>query len=633
MKKKKAVEELSIDPAVREMISLGRQEGYETVWDRLERQTPSCKFGSQGICCRNCAMGPCRITEKNPRGVCGATADTVVARNLLRGLAAGAAAHSDHGRAVAVLFNEVSLGKNSAYQITDTSKLRAVAKRLGLSEDLSLEECAQRVARIALEDFGKQDERPLSFLKAYSPKKRFNLWQGLEEKLWAQRGQKLGILPRNIDREITECLHRTHMGVDHEALSLLIQGVRTALGDGWGGSLIATELQDILFGTPKRKSIKTNLGVLCEDKVNIVIHGHEPILSEKVAEIARTKAMEELAQEVGAKGVNVVGMCCTGNELLMRQGVPVAGNVIYQELALITGAVEALVVDVQCIYPALGPLSRCFHTQFISTSERAHFPGALHIQFEESHANEVAEKIVRTAIEAFPKRDKNKVHIPKITTEAVVGFSAEEIIALLGGSPKPLVEALVSGKIKGIAGIVGCNNPKIKHDSFHVGLTKALIERDILVIGTGCWAIAAAKAGLMQAKANEWAGAGLRSVCKSLGIPPVLHMGSCVDCSRMLVLAATIADFLKVDISDLPLVGSAPEWTTEKAISIGTYFVASGVPVHLWPVPPITGGPEVVKILTQDLKDLLGGYFFVEEDPLKTAQHMEEIILQKRKAL
>ncbi len=623
----------SIDPAAQEMLKLAEARGYETAWDREDAQTPHCKFGSAGVCCKNCAMGPCRITKKTPKGACGATADIIVARNLIRAIAAGAAAHSDHGRPLAMTLKEVAEGENRDYQIKDVEKLKLIASKLGISTDKKPEELAKEVAEIAMKDYGKQDDTPIKFLLSYAPKKRIECWQNLEKVLFEKTSKKIGVFPRNIDREIVDIMHRTHIGVDNDPVSLLFQGVRAALGDGWGGSLIATEIQDVLFGTPTVKTIMANLGVIDADYVNIVAHGHEPILSEKIVEVAQSEEMQNLAQKYGAKGVNVVGMCCTGNELLMRQGIPIAGNVLHQELAVMTGAVEAVVVDVQCIYPALGQLAECFHTKFISTSDQAKFPGSLHIQFDERHATAVAKEIVKTAIEAFPCRDKSRVYIPSYKTEAIVGFTTEGILSALGGSPKPLVDAIAAGKIKGVAGIVGCNNPKVRHDYNHVNITKELIKRNILVIGTGCWAIACAKAGLMQLKAQEMAGDGLREVCQALNIPPVLHMGSCVDCSRMLTLAGAIADYMKVDISDLPLVGSAPEWMSEKAVSIGTYFVASGIPVHLWPMPPIAGSETVVKILTADLKDLIGGYFFVEEDPIKTADIIEEIIMEKRKAL
>ena len=349
--------------------------------------------------------------------------------------------------------------------------------------------------------------------------------------------------------------------------------------------------------------------------------------------MAQEPEILQAAQAAGARRVNVVGLCCTGNEVLLRQGVGMAGNEAHSELAIMTGAVDAMVVDVQCIYPALADLASCFHTRFITTSDQAKIPGARHIQFHEDQADAISRSILKEAIAAFPRRNQAKVHIPRQSASAMVGFTVEEILKALGGTPAPLIDLIVNGTIKGVAGIVGCNNVKVQQDSFHRALTTELIKRNILVIGTGCWAVGAAKAGLMDLSAQELAGEGLKAVCRSLGIPPVLHMGSCVDCSRMLVLAGAIAEHLDVDIAQLPLVGSAPEWTTEKAVAIGTYFVGSGIPVHLWPLPPILGGPAVTRILTQDAKDVLGGYFFVEEDPMATADKMEAVIMERRAAL
>ncbi len=627
----------SVDPASQEILQLAADQNIETVWNRLEKQQPQCGFGELGLCCRICMMGPCRIDpfgEGAQKGACGATADTIVARHLVRMIAAGAAAHSDHGRRPAMLLKEIATGHNQEYQITDPEKLKAIAARLGLEpENCDIKELALKVADIALNDFGKQDEETLAFVKAYAPKKRLERWHTIAESLSSMSEKTIGILPRGIDREIVDIMHRTHFGVDHGPLSLIAQGVRAAIGDGWGGSLIATEIQDVIFGTPKIREANTNLGVIDKEQINIVIHGHEPVLSEKIVEIASSDKMTQLARKQGAKGINVVGMCCSGNEILMRHGVPIAGNELQQELAIITGAVELICVDVQCIFPALAELSQCFHTHFVATSDQAAFPGSTHIQFEEDKANLCAERIVTMAIENFNNRKPEKVHIPAVTNRAMVGFSVEAILEALGGTPEPLLDAIKSGAIKGIVGIVGCNNPKVTHDFYHIELAKALIAKDILVIGSGCWAIAAAKAGLMQIETAAMAGPGLKDVCAALKIPPCLHMGSCVDCSRMLVLAGALADTLGVDIDDLPLVGSAPEWLTEKAVSIGTYFVASGVSVHLWPMPPIAGGAQVTEILTQTAAEVFGGAFFVEENPLKAADKMAEIIDEKRQAL
>ena len=627
----------SVDPAAVEMLKIADREQYATQWSRYELQQPQCSYGQLGTCCRICSMGPCRIDpfgEGPSQGVCGATADTIVARNLARMAAVGSSSHSDHGRKAALLLKAVATGANSNYRITDTEKLVAVAARLDIAtEGRSFPEIANDVADAAIGCFGKQDDEPIIFLEKFMPKKRFQHLKNLEQSLLEATGAVTGFLPRGIDREAVDILHRTHFGCDADPLSLIAQTIRCSLSDGWGGSLIATCVQDILLGTPSIKSIKANLGVLEIDSVNVVVHGHEPILSAKIVEMAQEPEIQQAAIAAGARRVNVVGLCCTGNEVLLRQGVGMAGNEAHSELAIMTGAVDAMVVDVQCIYPALADLASCFHTRFITTSDQAKIPGARHIQFHEDQADAISRTILKEAIAAFPRRNPARVHIPEHTSSAMVGFSVEEILKALGGTPQPLIDLILNGTIKGVAGIVGCNNVKVQQDSFHRQLTTELIKRDILVIGTGCWAVAAAKAGLMDLPAQELAGEGLKAVCRQLGIPPVLHMGSCVDCSRMLVLAGALADHLDLDISQLPLVGSAPEWTTEKAVAIGAYFVGSGIPVHLWPLPPILGGPAVTRTLTQDAKDVLGGYFFVEEDPMATADKMEAVIMERRAAL
>jgi carbon-monoxide dehydrogenase catalytic subunit len=614
----------SIDPATQEMLARAEELGLETAWDRLEAMMPQCGFGELGVCCRNCNMGPCRISpfeEEGPKlGVCGATADIIVARNLIRMIAAGAAAHSDHGRDIAHTLLLTAEGKGGGYEIKDEAKLKALAVEYCIeTEGRSKEEIALDLARAVYAEFGKQ-EGPIQFTRR-APEKRVALWQ------------KLGVDPRGIDREIVEIMHRTHIGVDNDPVNLILQGIRASISDGWGGSMVATELSDVLFGTPTPVRSQSNLGVLKEDQVNIVMHGHEPTLSEMIVAAAQDPEMIALAKKYGAEGINVVGMCCTGNEIIMRHGIPVAGNFLQQELAVITGAVEAIIVDVQCIMPALGALSGCFHTKFISTSPKAKFPGATHIEFHEEHASEISTEIVRAAVENYRFRKPGQVHIPDEKTECMVGFSVEAIVAALGGTLDPLLDAIKSGAIKGLAGVVGCNNPKIQHDYGHVRLVEELIKNDVLVVNGGCNAIACAKAGLLLPEAAEMAGEGLKGVCQLLGIPPVLHMGSCVDNSRILVALAAVANALGVDISDLPVAGAAPEWMSEKAVSIGTYFISSGVFTVLGTVPPILGSPVVTELLTQGANDVIGAAFAVELDPFKAAQLMIAHIEEKRAAL
>jgi len=614
----------SIDPAVHQMLDRAEQLGLETVWDRYEKMLPECGFGELGVCCRNCNMGPCRISpfeDHGPqRGICGATADIIVARNLIRMIAGGAAAHSDHGRDLAHTLLLTAEGKSGGYEIKDADKLAALAGEYGIATDnRDKKEIALDLARAVYAEFGKQ-EGFLQFTRR-APQKRVDQWQ------------KMGIDPRGIDREIVEIMHRTHIGVDNDPVNLILQGLRASIADGWGGSMVATEISDVLFGTPHPVRSEANLGVLKADHVNIVAHGHEPVLSEMILAAAGDPVLTAKAKELGATGINVVGMCCTGNEIIMRHGIPLAGNFMQQELAVITGAVDAMIVDVQCIMPALGDLCECFHTRFISTSPKAKFPGAVHMAFDERNALEIAKQIVGTAVENYSRRVPEKVFIPAEKTACMVGFSTEAIVQALGGTLDPLLDAIKSGAVRGIAGVVGCNNPKIRHDEGHVGLVRELIQNNVLVVTTGCNAIACAKAGLMLPEAADQAGDGLKSVCQALGVPPVLHMGSCVDISRILSVCAAVANALGVDISDLPVAGAAPEWMSEKAVSIGAYVVSSGIFTVLGTVPPVLGSKVVTQILTEAANDVVGAAFAVETDPVKGAGLMIAHIDRKRKAL
>ncbi len=605
------------------MIDRAAEEHIPTVWDRLSAQEPQCGYCAMGVSCRNCAMGPCRIDpfgEGPQRGVCGADADTIVARNLGRAIAAGASAHSDHGRDILETFAALAEGKTSGYRITDGEKLKALALERGIKTDSRpIDEVARDVARSMFEEYGSRKES-LDFL-ARVPEKRRELWH------------KLGVTPRGIDRENVEMLHRTHMGVDNDYVNILLHALRTSLSDGWGGSMIATELSDVMFGTPKPVVSQVNLGTLKADHVNIALHGHNPMLSDVIVQAAQDPELMRLAKEKGAAGINLVGLCCTGNELLMRRGVPMAGNHLMQELAIMTGALEAMVVDYQCIMPFVTDVAKCFHTQVISTFDKAKFPGAIHLTFVPERGIEIGKEIVRRGVEAFSNRNPQRVRIPVEPVPMMAGFSVEAILGALGGTPKPLIDAIAKGTIRGAVGVVGCNNPKIPQDYGHVALTRRLIENDILVLVTGCAAVANGKAGQMMPESAEKAGPGLRSVCKALGIPPVLHVGSCVDNSRILVLAAALANALGVDIDQLPLAGAAPEWYSEKAVSIGTYVVASGIFTVLGVQPPIFGSKNVVDLLANGLDGVVGAKFAVEPDPEKAAVLIRRHIEAKRAAL
>jgi carbon-monoxide dehydrogenase catalytic subunit len=617
------VRKLSITNDAREMLVRAREEGIETVWDRLAAQEPQCGYCSMGVSCRNCSMGPCRVDpfgEGPQKGVCGADADIIVARNLGRTIAAGAAAHSDHGRDILEVFESLAAGETSGYEIRDVDKLKALAAEWGIETgDRAIEHVARDLADAMMEDFGSRKDA-VGFLGRV-PEQR--------SKLFAE----LGITPRGIDRENVEMLHRTHMGVDNDYVNTLLHGLRTSLSDGWGGSMIATELSDVMFGTPTPVVSRVNLGALRAECVNIALHGHNPLLSDVIMQAAEDPELLTLAKEHGAEGINLVGLCCTGNELQMRKGLPMVGNHLMQELVLLTGALDAMVVDYQCIMPAVTDVAKCFHTEVISTADKAKFTGATHISFDPQRGLEIGKEIVRRGVLAYANRNPDRVRIPEGTVEMMAGFSVEAILGALGGTPDPLVDTIKAGNIRGAVGVVGCNNPKIPQDHGHVTLTRRLIENDILVLVTGCSAVANGKAGHMMPEAAEMAGPGLREVCGALGIPPVLHMGSCVDNTRILTLAAALANHLGVDVSQLPLAGAAPEWYSEKAVSIGAYVVASGIYTVLGVQPAIFGSQNVVQLLASGLDDVVGAKFAVEPDPEQAALLIRRHIESKRKDL
>ncbi len=621
----------SIDPAAQQMIQRAADEQIDLAWDRYEAMQPQCGFGQLGICCRNCHMGPCRIDPfgNGPqRGVCGATADVIAARNLIRMVAAGAAAHSDHGRDIAHVFLQAARNPDSDYELKDQDKLLALAEEYDIEVDSrTLEEVAIELGEKALSEFGQQDGELVMSHRA--PEARIQRWR------------ETGLMPRGIDREIVQIMHQTHIGVDADYRNILKQGLRAALSDGWGGSMIATDLQDILFGSPEPVRSKINLGVLKEDKVNIVVHCHEPALSEMIVEAARDPELLKRAEEVGATGINLAGMCCTGLEILMRKGVPAAGSFLHQELAIMTGAVDLMIVDVQCIMPAVAELADCWHTKVITTSPKAKMPGVEHIEFDEHHAYEVAKRIIRLGVENFANRQPQRVQIPEEETELVGGFTAEYVYTLLGGrfrpSYRPLNDAIISGRIRGVAGVVGCENPELPQGSCHVGIAKELIKNDVLVLAGGCSALSDARAGLMVPEAAfKYAGKGLREVCETVGMPPVLNVGSCVDNTRILIACCEVLKEggLGQDISDLPVAGAAPEWMSEKAISIGYYVVGSGIYTVFGTPQPVMGAPAVRDFITgEGIEQLVGARFDFEPDPIKAAHLMIEHINRKREEL
>ncbi|NSW87186.1 MAG: anaerobic carbon-monoxide dehydrogenase catalytic subunit [Syntrophobacteraceae bacterium] len=619
--------DMSTCEATIQMLEKVASDGFETAFTRAADMRP-CPIGADSACCKHCFMGPCRLNSKDPYsrvGVCGASIDTIAARNFARMVASGGAAHTDHGMVMLDVFREVVNGNIQGYRIQDEQKLRSVAESIGIQiNGRSVKDIAVDLYK-ELERTYTQVEGEIPFVKRV-PAKTLDTWR------------KAGIVPRGAMREIMEIMHRSHMGVDQNFDNIVKQCSRTALADGWGGSMVATEISDILFGTPKPHVAGVNMGFLKENQVNIIVHGHEPLLFEAMIASSNDPANIEKARAAGAAGINLLGMCCSGAEVLGRHGVPHAGNFLSTEPVIATGAVDAMAVDVQCIMQALPKMAGCYGTRFFTTNPRARIEGATHIEFHEHSPGECTDKIVSLAIERFKNRP-GPVTIPQRRDMGVHGFSHEYINYMLGGtfrgSYTPLNENIINGRIRGVAGVVGCTNPRVKQDYLHVELVKELIKNNVLVVQTGCSQIALAKAGLMKPDAAVLAGDGLQEVCETVGIPPVLSLGSCVDNSRILIACAEMVRIggLGDSIADLPVAGAAPEYMSEKAICIGQYFVASGVYTIFGVTFPTVEGTQFHKLLFEGLEEQGFGKWGFSTDPYEMAHLMINHIDKKRAAL
>ncbi len=619
----------SANEAAEKIIEWGEEHKLETCFERAEKLKP-CPIGETGACCKVCHMGPCRLVGKNAEeeamGVCGAPLSTVAARNLVRMIAAGTAAHSDHARDMAFTLLAAATGEVKDFQITDVRKLYRVAEILGIEfEGRPVNDVAKDVALKFIEDFGRQ-KGELYYLKR-APKKTQERWV------------KWGVAPRGIDREVCEAMHRTSVGVDHDPDHLLLHGLRTALADGWGGCMIATDITDILFGTPRPVKAEASFGIFKEDEVNLVVHGHEPSLAEMIVDVASEPEIIAYAKSKGAKGINLGGMCCTANEVLMRHGIPTAGGFTNQELGIMTGLVDVMTVDVQCIMPAIAEISKKFHTKIITTSEKAKIPGAMHIEYDEHRAREIAREIVKHACDNYQNRKTEGSHITD-KFPVVAGFSHEYIEYMQGGrwraSFRPLNDAIMAGRIRGVVGLAGCDNPRVPSTGIHRYLATELIKNDVLIVSTGCGSAACGTAGYLTPEmALEHAGPGLREVCEAIGIPPILHLGACVDNSRILTILSAMAEEggLSDEIGGMPGVGIAPEWMSEKAVAIGCYFAASGVPVIFGGESPVGASHEVTRIMTEVWWERFKGSMHFEPDPEKMLAMALDYIDKAREAL
>jgi carbon-monoxide dehydrogenase catalytic subunit len=625
----------SLDPAVQQMIAKAEARNVTTVWDRYAAMTPQCGFGDTGLCCRHCLQGPCRIDpfgEGPKEGICGATADVMVARGLDRAIAAGTAAHSGHAKHLAHTMKKMAMGKTEAYSIKAPEKLRAVATRLDIPiEGRQDQQIALDVANAALADFHEKDTPVLWAATVVNPE-RAKVLTGLD------------LVPKGIDHEVSEIMHRTLYGVDADPVNLLLAGLRCGVAD-LAGCYMGTDLADILFGIPQPTFTFANLGTLKADAVNIALHGHNPVLSEIL--VGAVQAKDDAAKAVGASGINLVGICCTGNEVMMRHGIPACTHSVSQEMAIMTGAVDAMVVDYQCIMPSVVNVAECAGTRIITTMDIARISGATHVNFSEEDAVAKANEIIDQAIDQFRRRRNTPVDIPAVKTPVVAGFSVEAIVAALSKLDaeqplKPLVDNIKAGNIRGVCLFAGCNNVKVPQDRNFVQMARKLLRENVLVVATGCGAGALMRHGFMDpANVEALCGDGLKAVLTAIGqannlggpLPPVLHMGSCVDNSRAVALTVAVAEYLGVDTRQLPIVASAAEAVSEKAVSIGAYAVAAGLPTHVGVMLPVLGSRLVTEVLTGKVKDLTGGYFIVDLDPESAADQLLAAIDERRRGL
>ncbi len=619
----------SVDPAVQAMLAAKRP--GNTAYDRYLAQQPQCRYGDTGICCRICIQGPCQITSAAPKGVCGATAYTIVARNLLRSVLGGTAAHSDHAKHILLTLKSVAEGKAGDYGIAGPQKLLAVAERLGIpTMGRDNTEILREVVDYGLAEYSRLSGGHLQWVEKVVTPGRF------------RKFQETDILPTSIFDTIATAMSQTHLGMDADPVSLVFKTLEAALAD-FAGMHVGTDLSDILFGTPGPVYTEANLGVLDQDKVNIAVHGHNPLLSEMIVRAARE--LEAEAREAGAAGIQLAGVCCTGNEVLMRQGVPLATNFMSQELPIMTGALDVMVVDVQCIMPSVQAVAECYRTRIVTTSKNARIPGSHYLDFTSENALQKAREVIRLAIGAYRERAGSPCFIPSVKNKVVAGFSLETLYDLFSAlepdAPvRVLTGALKSGELRGVVLFAGCNNLKTTQDNNYTTIAKILARNDVLLLATGCAAGSYAKLGLLTPGAAEtFAGEGLKTFLRRLeeanagklqgGLPLVFHMGSCVDNTRAADLATAIANDLGVDMPKIPFAASAPEAMTEKSLSIGSWNVAMGLPVHVGVIPPVLGSDLVNGLLLDIARDVFGGHFIWETDPQQAAERILEALDQR----
>ena len=612
------------DPAVREMILRQNQLGFDTTFDRFDSQQPQCGFGMAGICCKICNMGPCKITSKSPKGVCGADADLIVARNLLRSAAAGAAQHGMHGREVILSLKWAAEGKLDL-PILGQQKIKDTAKAFGIkTERRSIKKIASELADILLEDMSRTVPGDYKIIEALGSEERKKVWKELD------------ILPISAYHEVFEAYHKTGVGTDGDWKSIMQQFLRCGLAFTYSGVVSTSIATDGLFGVGDRVTSKVNIGALKKGYVNIAVHGHLPTLVSEIVRVGQEEKFINLAKEAGAKGIRFYGICCSGLSAMYRYaGVIPLSNAVSAELVLGTGALDLWIADVQDVFPSIMEVAKCFRTTVVTTSESARLPGAERFEYDHHHSNigetrELAEKIVLRGIESFKDRQGIPVYIPPYEVDAEVGFSPEYVHKHYG-SMKPLYEAVKEGKILGIVNIVGCNNPKVVYEKCVIDVANALLRNNILILTNGCASFPLMKMGYCNVSGQEHAGESLKEFLGDL--PPVWHVGECIDNTKSSGIFAGLAGEAGKPLYEMPFAFSSPEWSNEKGIDAALGFRLMGINSYHCVEAQIHGSKNVIEFLKEGTKELLGSVMVVDTNPDSLGEKIVADIIEKRKAL
>lgn len=612
------------DPAVREMILRQNQLGFDTTFDRFDSQQPQCGFGMAGICCKICNMGPCKITSKSPKGVCGADADLIVARNLLRSAAAGAAQHGMHGREVILSLKWAAEGKLDL-PILGQQKIKDTAKAFGIkTERRSIKKIASELADVLLEDMSRTVPGDYKIIEALGSEERKKVWKELD------------ILPISAYHEVFEAYHKTGVGTDGDWKSIMQQFLRCGLAFTYSGVVSTSIATDGLFGVGDRVTSKVNIGALKKGYVNIAVHGHLPTLVSEIVRVGQEEKFINLAKEAGAKGIRFYGICCSGLSAMYRYaGVIPLSNAVSAELVLGTGALDLWIADVQDVFPSIMEVAKCFRTTVVTTSESARLPGAERFEYDHHHSNigetrELAEKIVLRGIESFKDRQGIPVYIPPYEVDAEVGFSPEYVHKHYG-SMKPLYEAVKEGKILGIVNIVGCNNPKVVYEKCVIDVANALLRNNILILTNGCASFPLMKMGYCNVSGQEHAGESLKEFLGDL--PPVWHVGECIDNTKSSGIFAGVAGEAGKPLYEMPFAFSSPEWSNEKGIDAALGFRLMGINSYHCVEAQIHGSKNVIEFLKEGTKEMLGSVMVVDTNPDSLGEKIVADIIEKRKAL